>query len=100
MASKLPERDHYGCVGVILPIIVAALGLRIVINQRAHGKYGSTDIVGESAVCLGLWTIGLAFTFHAWHFGPYKQRPVLRWLLVFIGVGWCLVSFVATLYYR
>jgi len=83
------EDDRYktGCIGVLVPLLVAAYGIRTIIRQRTTGRWGRPPTVGPEAVEFGIAVLGVALFAHAWGFEPYRRRPFIRWLLTALSIA-------------
>jgi hypothetical protein len=81
------DRVKTGCAGVLLPLVVAAYGIRTILRQRTTGRWGREPTVGPEAVEFGIAVLGLAVLVHAWGFDAYKRHPVVRGALIMLGVA-------------
>jgi hypothetical protein len=89
-AKRPDDDDRYktGCVGIILPLLVAVWGIRIIIRQRVpRGRGAPAPLVGPEAVEVGIGVLGVAVLLHAWGFEPYKRHPIIRALLTAAGIA-------------
>jgi len=83
------EDDSYktGCIGVLVPLVVAAYGIRTIVRQRTTGRWGRSPTVGPEAVEFGIAVIAVALFAHAWGFEPYRRHPFVRWLLTALSIA-------------
>ena len=83
-----PPNDNIktGFLGILVPMIGAAYGIRTIIRQRTSGRWGGEPTYGDEAIEFGLAVIGIAIFSHAWGFEPYRRHPVIRGILTLAGI--------------
>jgi hypothetical protein len=84
--SELDDRVKTGCMGLLLPLGMAAYGLYYIRHPRMLNRFGrvmETDVV----IGMGIMAVGMAVFVHALGFVPYERISFLKWLVAAVGVG-------------
>jgi hypothetical protein len=80
-------------LGLAFPLAVACLALPYMTGQSAHTRSG-TPLTPVQAFGYGAFRLGIALFIHGFFFGPYENRPALRFAVLSSGVP----LFIAGLY--
>lgn len=80
------DRTKTGCLGILLPLAVAAYGAYRIVHPREVNRFTGQPYEGNAVVGLGVSAIGLAVFCHAFGFIPYRRIAGLRWVVAALGV--------------
>lgn len=80
------DRYKTGCVGIVLPVLVAAYGLRRILHPRQFNRYTGQWLEGDGVVGLGISALGLAVFAHGLCFAPYGRIRFLKYVIAGVGV--------------
>ena len=81
------DRYKTGCVGIILPLLVAAYGVRRILHPRQFNRLTGLWDEGAGVVGLGISALGVAIFVHGLCFVPYRRIRFLRSTVAAIGIA-------------
>lgn len=85
--EDLDDRAKTGCMGILLPCLLAAYGIYRITHPRKLSRITGTLRNPEELVALGISALGLALVVHAFGFVPYDRVPLLRYIFAAVGVS-------------
>lgn len=85
--TDLDERVQTGCMGLLLPLALAAYGIYRITHPRKLNRFTGTWRNPEDVVALGICALGIALCVHALGFVPYQRIPLVKYLLAAGGVA-------------
>lgn len=84
--SKADDRVKTGCMGILVPIAVAAHGIYRIVRPRRHDLFGRL-VDRDFVIGTGIAALGIAVFVHAFGFVPYARFPVLKYTVATGGVA-------------
>jgi hypothetical protein len=80
------DRAKTGCMGILLPVAVAAYGVYRITHPRKLSHLFHTPL-DPPTIWIGISALGIALFVHGLGFGPYQRIPGLRYVIALTGVG-------------
>ena|SRR2546423_726739 len=81
------DKVKTGCMGVLLPIVLAAFGVHRIMHPPKVSYLFHTPIDPRTRIPTGIVALGMALVAHGLCFVPYERIRGLKYVIALLGVG-------------
>jgi len=71
-------------LGIIVPLLFLYASFPYLTGERLRRKF--RDLTPVQAFGVGLCDVGLALCFHGVFFGAYREKPVMKWMVIGLSI--------------
>jgi hypothetical protein len=93
MRDEIRDKLKSFVLGLAFPLALACFAVSFMTGGSAYTRSG-TPLTPVQAFGYSAWRLGIALFIHGFFFGPYENRPGLRFAILSSGV----ISFIVGLY--